>query len=75
MSTAATGWRLDGLAAARRAALLSQAALAARAGVAPRTVRELEAGRRAAYRATVARLAAALGVTPAALLSPRRARA
>lgn len=58
---------LPGLAAARRAAGLSQRALAARSGVTARTVWRLETGQQRATAPTVARLADALGVEAARL--------
>lgn len=50
------------LEAHRARALLSVRALAARAGVAPRTVVLVEGGRQTPHPATISRLAAALGV-------------
>lgn len=58
---------LPALRSARRNKALSQRELAESAGVSPNTVGLLEAGRRGAYPSTLRKLAAALGVAPAAL--------
>ena len=52
----------------RREAGLSQRELAGKAGVSPGTVYRLENGLRGAYPATLRKLAAALGVSPADLM-------
>lgn len=57
----------------RLARALSQRDLAARAGVAPKTVVDLEMGRQEPRLRTIRRLAAALGVEPAEVDEFRRA--
>lgn len=57
----------------RPAGALSQRDLAARAGVAPKTVVDLELGRQEPRLRTIRRLAAALGVEPADVDEFRRA--
>lgn len=61
------GLPLPGLLGARQGRALSQRGLALLAGVDSSTIVDLEAGRRGAYPVTVRKLAAALGVSPAAL--------
>jgi len=61
---------MPGLRRARETALLTQAELAERAGVQRATVNRIETGATAARFATVRRLAEALGVPAADLLSP-----
>src|SRR5438128_4581065 len=56
----------------RLAAFLSQAELARRSGVHALTVTRLESGRTAPSTRTVRALAAALGVAPAELATPRK---
>jgi transcriptional regulator with XRE-family HTH domain len=64
------GLTVPGLRAARLRAVLTQAQLAARAGVSVFTVSRLERGERPATIPTVQRLAAALGVEPGVLTRP-----
>jgi len=64
---------MPGLRAARERALLTQAELAARAGIQRATVNRIETGITAARFATVRRLAEALGVPAADLLTPTAA--
>ena len=64
---------MPGLRRARETALLTQAELAERAGVQRATVNRIETGATAARFATVRRLAEALGVPAADLLSPAAA--
>jgi DNA-binding XRE family transcriptional regulator len=54
----------------RNRAVLSQQDLADRAGVAKRTIVNLEVGRTTAHPSTVRKLADALGVEPTALVEP-----
>jgi transcriptional regulator with XRE-family HTH domain len=61
---------VPGLRAARLQALLTQAQLGRRANLAPATIVRLEKGERPAQLATVAKLAAALGVEPRELTEP-----
>jgi transcriptional regulator with XRE-family HTH domain len=55
----------------REAAFLTQVELAEKVDLSPSTVNRLEMGRHKARIATVRKLAAALGVEPAALLAPK----
>jgi transcriptional regulator with XRE-family HTH domain len=66
----ARGVRLPRLRETRVRRLLTQAQLARRAEVAVSTLSRLEQGHTPAELATVARLAAALGVPPEALMGP-----
>lgn len=54
----------------RESAGLSSLVLAEKAGLSPSYLREVESGRRDPDLKVLARIAAALGVTPAALLKP-----
>ena len=63
--------KLHGLWACRRAANLTQRQLASLVGMSPATVRGLETLKRGAYPKTIGKLAGALGVAPADLISRR----
>lgn len=63
---------VPGLRAAREDKLLTQAELAERAGVHEVTISRLESGAAAARFSTIRKLAASLGVEPAALTGRRR---
>ncbi len=65
------GIYLPGLRPARQRLGLSQRQLASRAGTAQQTICKLETLRRGAYPLTLQKLAAALGVPPAALVGDR----
>ena len=62
---------LSGLKPARQRLGLTQRQLAARAGTGQQTICKLETLRRGAYPQTLQKLAAALGVSPADLVSDR----
>ena len=66
------GIPLPSLRTVRWRAALSQRQLAELAGVSANTVRLIETGRRGAYATTVAKLAAALRVSPAELVREHR---
>ncbi len=67
--------QLPGLRACRERALLTQAELAEQAGVSEVTISRLENGHYEARFSTVRKLAAALGVAPAALMEQEGERA
>jgi transcriptional regulator with XRE-family HTH domain len=62
---------LPGLRKARLKQLLTQAQLAVRAGMTPASISRIETGKGKARISTVRRLADALGVGPADLISPQ----